>query len=156
MAYAPSTPYEGMTSTRIDDVNVARVGKPSIHQTNRKNIYRGFTTVGRFGRDFGLNDKELVMQDLWNHIYTIPGERRGRAKWGTIIPMLAFEGATPETIAQIETELTRVVNSDPRVQLMAMSVTALPDNNAIMALLDLKFIELDNVVDTMRLTFGQG
>lgn len=157
MAIAPSQPYEGMSSSSIDNANpITRTANPSIKATRPGSIYRGFSTQGSFGRNFTLTNKQLVMRDLENHIYTIPGERPGRPDFGTVIPMMAFEGATEETLNLIERELRRVFAADPRVELVKLIVMALPENNAVTAVCDLKYIELDSMLDTMQFTFGQG
>lgn len=136
----------------MDDVKKG-TSAPSVN-VNAKNIYRGFSTADSFGRSFKLTDKELVNRDLLNHIYTIPGERIGRPDFGTVIPMLAFEQADPKTISIIERELKTVVDADPRVELISMAVMATPDNNAILAIMDLKYIELDSFVDSLSITVG--
>ena len=40
------------------------------------------------------------------------------------------------------------------VELISMAVMATPDNNAILAIMDLKYIELDSFVDSLSITVG--
>lgn len=114
-------------------------------------IYRGFSFAGwKKRKGFRLYDIELVKRDLLNHIYTIKGEHRMMPNFGTRIPLLAFEQIDQETISIIEKDLTDVFKYDPRVQLISLSVAPLPDNNAILALADLLYVEF-NVRDVLHI-----
>lgn len=116
-----------------------------------KALYKGFSSFD-WGtrRTFGLTNIELVKRDLLNHIYTVKGERVMMPNFGTRIPMLAFEPNDVNTRAIIETDLKEVFNYDPRVKLIALNVMTLPDNNAIIALADLLYVEF-NVQDTLHI-----
>lgn len=114
-------------------------------------IYRGFSFAGWKSRNsFRLYDIELVKRDLLNHIYTIKGEHRYMPNFGTRIPLLTFEQLDQETIDIVETDLNEVFKYDPRVQLISLSVNALPDNNAILAMADLLYVEF-NVRDVLHI-----
>ena len=115
--------------------------------------YIGFSTFQKKG--FRLTGKDLVNRDLMNHIYTLRGERVMMPAFGTRIPLLTFEPLDQQTISAIEEDLTAVAKYDPRVELLDLAVMALPDNNTIVALMDLKYVELD-IVDTLRLEFETG
>lgn len=107
-------------------------------------IYRGFSTVDwRKRRTFQLNDKELVKRDLLNHIYTIKGERVMMPNFGTRIPLLAFEQNDEETRRIVEEDLRFVFNYDKRVKLISLNVMSLPDNNAIVAMADILYVEFN-------------
>ena len=140
----------------IDDVNISALRDPTIVATRRPNIYRGFSTVGSFGRSFTLTDIELVNRDLLNHIYTIPGERVGNPGFGTLIPVITFEQADRETMSLIESELRRVASSDPRVALEHIAVMALPNSNAIVAVMDLRYIELGDHIESLSISINNG
>ncbi len=114
-------------------------------------IYRGFSSTGwKDRKNFSLTGIELVKRDLLNHIYTIKGERVHMPNFGTRIPMLAFEPCDEVTRQIVETDLTEVFNYDPRVQVIALNVLTFPDNNAIIALADLLYVEF-NVRDELRI-----
>lgn len=100
-----------------------------------------------------LTNQNLVKQDLLNHIYTIKGERPHLPDFGTRIPLIAFEPLDQKTLKVVEEDLRAVIDYDPRVRLMDMVVSALPDNNAIVAFVDLLYVELD-VQETLKLEFG--
>lgn len=114
-------------------------------------IYKGFSTFDMQNRrSFGLSNIELVKRDLLNHIYTIPGERVMMPGFGTRIPTLVFEPNDEETRAIIEEDLRTVFEYDPRVRLIDLRVLSLPDNNAIIALADLLYLEF-NVRDVLKI-----
>jgi phage baseplate assembly protein W len=121
-----------------------------------RSIYRGFSTAsGDPSKGFLLTDVELVKQDLLNHIYTLPGERPMLPDFGTRITLLTFEPLDKDTISVVETDLRKVFDYDPRVEVLSLSVKALPDNNTIVAFADLRYIEL-NVTETLHLEFPVG
>lgn len=118
--------------------------------------YRGFSTASYMtdrSRGFMLTNQELVKQDLLNYIYTIPGERVRLPDFGTRIPLLAFEPLDEKTLDIVRTDLKKAVNYDPRLKLIDMTVQAAPDNNMIVAYLDVLYVELD-VTETLHLEFA--
>jgi len=116
-----------------------------------KVIYKGFSTANWLkNKTFALNNMELVKQDLLQHIYTIKGERIMMPNFGTRIPTLTFEPNDEQTRKIIEDDLTEVFNYDPRVKLISLNVLTLPDNNAILAMADLLYVEL-NVTDVLHI-----
>lgn len=120
--------------------------------------YRGFSTAKHAENPRGgfmTADVETVNRDITNHIWTIRGERVMQPTFGTSIPLLAFEPLDPSTIATVERELREVFAFDPRVELIELVVAALPDNNAIFAMADLRYLQL-NVKETLKLTFPVG
>jgi phage baseplate assembly protein W len=114
-------------------------------------IYRGFSTSDwRKRKSLSMSNIDLVKRDLLNHIYTIKGERVMMPNFGTRIPMLTFEPDDEITRKIIEDDLKEVINYDPRVKLITLSVACLPDNNAIIALADLLYVEF-NVRDVLHI-----
>lgn len=114
-------------------------------------VYKGFSTK-KFQEDknFVLTDVELVKEDLVNHIFTRRGERVKMGQWGTAIPDLIFEPLTTDLVLQIRKELETVFNYDPRVELVDMVVVPIVDESAVIALVDLNYIEL-NAQDRLSL-----
>lgn len=118
---------------------------------SEKVIYKGFSTANwTKNKTFVLTNIDLVKQDLLNHIYTLKGERVMMPAFGTRIPMLTFEPNDQQTLAIIEEDLRQVFEYDPRVKLIDLNVLSLPDNNAIIALADLLYVEF-NVRDVLRI-----
>ena len=115
--------------------------------------YLGFSTFGKSNKGFLLTGKELILRDLMNHIYTLKGERVMLPDFGTRIPLMAFEPLDQLTIAAVEDDLREVFEYDPRVELIDLAVFALPDNNAIIAMADIRYVELGGPPETLRLEF---
>jgi phage baseplate assembly protein W len=114
-------------------------------------IYRGFSTYDwRKRKTFSMSNIDLVKRDLLNHIYTSKGERVMMPNFGTRIPTLAFEPNDERTRKIVEDDLREVINYDPRVKLINLSVASLTDNNAIIALADLLYVEF-NVRDVLHI-----
>ena len=121
-------------------------------------LYRGFSTANYLldkKRGFSLTNQELVKQDLLNHIYTIPGERVHQPEFGTRIPMLAFEPLDNATLSIVREDLTKAITYDPRLRLVDMVVNAVPDQNMIIAVVDVEYVQL-NVTETLKLDFKTG
>lgn len=116
-----------------------------------KVFYKGFSTANWAQRKtFQLSGIELVKQDILNHIYTETGSRVMLPGFGTRIPSLAFEPADDTTVAIVREDLERVISYDPRVQKVSLNVYALPSNNAIVAVVELLFVEF-NVVQELNI-----
>lgn len=117
-------------------------------------VYRGFSTADYLeNRTLLLTNQALVNRDLLNHIYTLKGERPHLPNFGTRIPLLAFEPLDQKTLDIVRQDLTAVIEYDPRVRLLDMAINALPDNNMIVAFVDLLYVEL-NIQETLHLEFG--
>lgn len=123
-----------------------------------RSIYRGFSTQKSLetrGRTFSTTDVETIKADLMNHIYTIRGERVMQPNFGTRIPLMAFEPLDPTSIKIIEEDLREVFEYDPRVNLVDLAVLSLPDNNSILAVVDIQYLDL-GTFDTLKLEFPTG
>ena len=121
-------------------------------------LYRGFSTANYLldkKRGFSLTNQELVKQDLLNYIYTVPGERVHQPEFGTRIPLLAFEPLDAATLAIVREDLTAAIQYDPRLRLVDMVVNAVPDQNMIVAFIDVEYVQL-NVTETLKLDFRTG
>lgn len=115
-------------------------------------FYKGFSShnwdSGK--KSFSTVNKEIVKRDLLNHIFTVKGERVMMPNFGTRIPNLAFEPLDQNTVNIIREDITEVIKYDPRVELKAIDIYKLSDNNAIIALVQINYIEL-NEVDTLNI-----
>jgi phage baseplate assembly protein W len=118
-------------------------------------LYRGFSTAKyeTKGGTFSTSNIETVKRDLLNHIWTEIGERLMMPNFGTRIPTLAFEPCDEQTKSIVEEDIRKVINYDPRVKLINLEVVGLPDNNAIIAFVDIEYIEL-NILDTLHIEIG--
>ncbi len=109
-----------------------------------KIYYKGFSSrnASRPSGSFSLTNKQLVEEDLLNHIFTEYWEKPHNPSYGTRIPSLVFEPNDVEVRDIIIEDLTKVFDYDPRVQLLDLQVFSLPDNNAIVAIATLLYLEL--------------
>lgn len=120
-----------------------------------KNLYKGFSTQEyRNNKSLVLRDVELIKRDILNHIFTRRGERVKMPTYGTVIPDIIFEPLDEQTVDIVRQDLLTVVEFEPRVSLRSISVIPLYDDNALVAALDLDYIELDlNDILDIRLEF---
>jgi phage baseplate assembly protein W len=110
-----------------------------------KKYYKGFSTRGyeRSGRLFDIYNVECVEEDLLNEIFTVRGERIGMPTFGTRIPLLTFELADTVTMDAIREDLRIVCSHDPRVELLGLNVIPVPDKNALVAIMKIRYIEFN-------------
>lgn len=117
----------------------------------QQGLYRGFSSFEFQARKrFKLRDVELVKLDLLNHIFTRQGERVMMPNFGTVIPDLTFEPLTADVVDYVREEVLRVINYDPRVELLEIQVRPDYDNSALTVAAQVLYIEL-NLVDNFEL-----
>jgi len=85
--------------------------------------YKGFSTVNTDTENFALYDFELIKQDIINHFYTRQGERLMNPGFGCVIWDLLYEQLTDETRFLITTNVSDIINYDPRVTTDQVIVT---------------------------------
>tara|TARA_B100000768_G_scaffold172266_1_gene180341 strand:+ start:41 stop:397 length:357 start_codon:yes stop_codon:yes gene_type:complete len=85
-------------------------------------IFAGFSTKNINAINHELTDKNLVIEDLMNHIMTHKGERVMLPNYGSIIHLMKFEPLTEETKQLIKEDLTSIVNDDPRVNYISCTI----------------------------------
>lgn len=109
-----------------------------------KTLYKGISTRNlESSGQLLLTNIDIVKQDLLNHIFTEKGERLYMPTFGTRIPSLVFEPNDAEVVDIIREDLTAVFKYDPRVKLIDLTILPLPDNNAIVAIANLLFVEFN-------------
>lgn len=114
-------------------------------------LYRGFSSFEyERNKTFRLNDIELVKMDLLNHIFTRRGERVMMHNFGSIIPDIVFEPLDEQTLDAMENDLVKIINFDPRVELIQFNLIPYEDENRVEAHIECLFIEFD-IVDEMNL-----
>lgn len=117
----------------------------------QQGLYRGYSSYEfQANNTFKLRDIELVKMDLLNHIFTKRGERVMMPDFGTIIPELTFEPLTFELVDLVREEVLRVINYDPRVELLELEAVPDYDNSAIFVSARVFYVEL-NLVDNFEL-----
>jgi len=89
----------------------------------------------RVGKKFRLVDTPLVVRDFINSLNIQQGQKVGKPEYGTTLWSFVFEPNTPDTQFQLENEIRRVANLDPRMVLN--SVKAYPQENGILIELEM-------------------
>lgn len=87
-------------------------------------------TPYNIGNRFGLVDTPLVIQDLVNALNIRQGTKVGNPSYGTTLWSFVFEPNTADVQFQLENEIRRIANQDPR--LIINTVKAYPQENGIL------------------------
>lgn len=82
------------------------------------------------GKKYQIVDYPLVVRDLVNALNIRQGEKVGQPGYGTSLWSFVFEPNTADVQSQLENEIRRVANQDPR--LILNSVKAYPQENGIL------------------------
>jgi len=81
-------------------------------------MFKGFSTIDRVKAPYTLFDKELIKRDLLNHFQTKKGERVMRPQYGSIIWDLLMNPEDTLTEDEIKRDIERIIDTDPRVELI--------------------------------------
>lgn len=131
-----------------------RLGLPATTEKQPKKFtartYKGFSTVADAATAPSLYDLQLIKQDLINHFHIRKGEKLENPNFGTIIWDVLFEQFTDQIKALIVNDVTEIVNSDPRTQVIQTIVTQ--KEQAIQIEVTLKYLPY-NIQETMQFTF---
>jgi phage baseplate assembly protein W len=112
--------------------------------------YKGFSTIGRVKPPYTLLDGDLVKRDLLNEFYTRLGERPMRPTFGSIIWDLLMEPSTPELEDAIREDVKKIIDRDPRAELLNNRMIVL--DHTIRVEIDLRFVAT-SVEDTLFLEY---
>lgn len=88
-----------------------------------------------WGKKFTLTDEQLVIQDFINAFNIKRGTKVGKPGYGTTLWDFVFDPNTIDVVQQIQQEVRRVANSDPRLVLNTISVY--PKDNGILIELEM-------------------
>jgi len=114
-------------------------------------LYKGYSSFEyQAKKTFKIRDLELVKMDLLNHLFTKKGERVMMPTFGTEIPTMAFEPLDAETVSTVQEEVLRVINFDPRVELIDIQTNPDYDRNSLYVGAQVFYIEL-GLVDNLEL-----
>jgi|TARA_R110001606_G_scaffold377440_1_gene536511 phage baseplate assembly protein W len=108
-------------------------------------LFTGFSTKSKKAINHELTDKDLVVEDLMNHIMTRRGERVMLPNYGSIIHDMLFEPLTSETTELIEEDLTEIIKDDPRCNFVSIEVT--DSNHTINAIVRLQILPTNEPVE---------
>ena len=78
-------------------------------------FYMGFNSQDPANTTSRLYDFDLIKQDILNHFNTRKGERVMNPEFGSIIWDVLMEPLTDQITQALNTDITTICNSDPRV-----------------------------------------
>ncbi len=102
----------------------------------------------RVGRKFRLTDDKLVVRDLLNAFGIKQGDIPGNPGYGSTLWNYIFEPNTADVRAQIETEIRRLINNDPRINLNTLELYH--ESNGILIQLE---VAINPFTNPVQLTF---
>lgn len=79
----------------------------------------GIDSTKPSGKEF---DEDLVVVDLLNHLKTRKGERVMDPQYGTIVWDLIFEHQSDFVRNEIERDIVRIIEGDPRIRLQQIEI----------------------------------
>ena len=97
--------------------------------------YKGFSTVAGV-KSNQLYDLDIIKQDLINHFYTRKGERVMNPDFGSIIWDLLYEPMDESTKEDMIEDCKRIINSDPRVQIISANIDEYENGIAVKILMN--------------------
>lgn len=108
--------------------------------------YYGFSTIDN-SKKFRLVDYELVKRDVLNSLMIKSGEKLGKPEYGTNVWGLIFEPLTNSTMKDLEHEMRKTVEQDPRVKVDDVQVY--PKDNGVLVEL---FVTVLSTTEQQRLS----
>lgn len=93
-------------------------------------------------RKFRLTDEQLVIDDFINMLNIPQGQMPGRPEVGTTLWSFVFEPNTTDVQIELEKEIKRVAELDPR--LILNQVNAYPDDQGILLELEIAVVPFNN------------
>lgn len=136
---------QGYNNIQIGPNTTALSPKPLTTRT-----YRGFSTVSIESQSAALYDLPLIKQDIINHFHIRKGEKLENPEFGTIIWDILFEPLTEQVKQLIITDVTDIINADPRVRPSNVVVTQMEQGIQIEA--TLTYLPY-NITETLRFGF---
>lgn len=117
----------------------------------RKPYFVGFNTVGQPLPPYSLTNIDLIKRDLENHFATPMGSRVMLPDFGTRIYEYLFDPFDEYTKNAIINDAVRVVQSEPRVELVTMDV--FQEDQALNVVLVLLF-KPESITDNLFVSFS--
>jgi phage baseplate assembly protein W len=132
------------------DVTVKSNKRPQPQVQSR--AYRGISTTNPENTSFNLYDIALIKQDIINHFHIRVGERLENPEFGTIIWDVIFEPMTDGLRDAIASNVTDIINYDPRVSVEQVTVDTY--ESGIMVECTLTYLPY-NISESMRMKFDE-
>lgn len=97
---------------------------------NTRQVFKGFSSRSEIS-NFRLYDFALIKQDLVNRLSVRKGERVENPEFGTIIYDVLFEPFTEDLKQAILEDITKNLNSDPRLRASNITVSQFEQGLAV-------------------------
>jgi phage baseplate assembly protein W len=139
--------YVGFSTQHVENVRTAGFSRGinnTVSNTDR---------VQRSGKKFRTTDEQLVMQDLLNSFNIVQGQKPGKPEYGTTLWSYIFEPNTVDVRRQLEQEIARVVQLDPRIMLNNIQTTS--TESGILIEMELAITPFNNATQ-LAVLFDQG
>lgn len=139
--------YVGFSTQHVENVRTAgftRGINSTIGNTDK---------VQRSGKKFRTTDEQLVVQDIINSFNIVQGQKPGKPEYGTTLWSYIFEPNTVDVRKQLEHEVARIVQSDPRVILNSIQTSNM--ESGILIQLELAISPFNNAMQ-LAVLFDQG
>jgi phage baseplate assembly protein W len=133
-----------------DEIEVRGNKQPSARPESR--AYRGISTVNPENDSYNLYDIALIKQDIINHFHIRQGEKLENPEFGTIIWDVLFEPMTENLQQAIASNVTKIINYDPRVRVDKITVGTY--ESGIVIECELTYLTY-NISESMRLKFDE-
>jgi phage baseplate assembly protein W len=103
---------------------------------------------------FRLTDNDLVKRDLLNAFNIPQGSKPGRPEYGTAIYNMIYEPNTADVQAQVEYEVRRIIEQDPRVAVNRVAINSSSGDNVIIVEAEIA-IRPQNMVEILKIQFDE-
>ena len=114
--------------------------------------YKGISTADPESDTFNLYDIALIKQDIINHFHIRQGEKLENPEFGTIIWDVLYEPMTENLQQAIASNVTTIINYDPRVRVDEVTVGTY--ESGILIECSLTYLPY-NISESMRLKFDE-
>lgn len=119
--------------------------KTRLTEPGRDGGVAGITRPVPITKKFTLVDQNLVIRDLLNAFNIKQGDKVGQPAYGSTLWQFVFEPNNLTVLGQIEDEVRRIVNQDPRIILGSVYINN--QENGILLELELAFTPFNNPVN---------
>lgn len=114
--------------------------------------YKGMSSANPDNTTYKLYDIALVKQDIINNFHIRQGEKLSNPEFGTIIWDVLFDPLTDDLKEAIANNVSKIVNSDPRVQ--ADQIVIEQYEQGIQIEITLTYLRF-NLTESLRLQFDK-
>lgn len=139
--------YIGFSTQHVENVRTAGFTR------GINNTISNTDKVQRSGKKFRTVDEQLVIQDLLNSFNIVQGQKPGKPEYGTTMWSFIFEPNTIDVRKELEREIARIVQLDPRIILNSIQTDNM--ESGIMIQLELAITPFNNPTQ-LAVLFDQG